>query len=439
MEFHFLTDAQRGMRNTDSDEPIISPEAKRHIVLNLVAIVLFFMVLLGLILMITVYGQADQVGPLRYFGGIGLFATSCGVLAYLLSFVAKSGIRISLINDYQPRIDQLEARLSYLDELLGLISDHQPSGMAIFDKHNRFFFVNDVAAKRIGRSAAELIGQPPVKVLSNDQARMLEYRLTAARTSDTPIEFLDKLISTKGQTTFLQRHYELVKQSSIMTGSVMMREEDLTNVIVEKERREQMLRQVIETMVAVVDRRDPYATGHSARVGMLSRAVAEELKLEKVLVETAEIAGALMNFGKLLVSRSILTKTEALTQEELQRIRDAILTSADILEIIRFDGPVIPTLRQALERYDGTGMPKGLKGDQILITARIIAAVNSFIAFVSPRVHRAGVPYREALSLMANEAGKAHDESVLVALARYLERHAQELSWLENQELPKPQ
>jgi len=429
MEFHFLSDSQKEELG-DSDGFIITPEAKRHIILNLSAIGLFFLALLGLMLMITSFGQLDKVTPLRYFLAVGLFASACGGLAYLLAYVAKSSTRMKLLSDYQPRIDQLENKMAYLDELLDLISDHQPSGMAVFDRHNRFFFVNDVAARRFGRLAAELIGQPPVKVLSNDQARLLEYRLTTTRTSDEPLEFLDRVAGAKGKTYFLQRHYEIVKKSALMSGSVMLREEDLTDVIVEKERREQMLKQVIEAMVAVVDRRDPFATGHSSRVGIVSRAVAEEMKLDQKLIETVEIAGALMNFGKMLVPREILTKTEALTPDELKLIRESILTSADILSIITFEGPVVQTLRQVLEKFDGTGAPQGLKGTDILITARIVAAVNTFVAFVSPRVHRVGMHYAEALNIMANDAGKAYDEDVLVALSRYIERHAKELTWL---------
>ena len=429
MEFHFLSDSQKEELG-DSDGFIITPEAKRHIILNLSAIGLFFLALLGLMLMITSFGQLDKVTPLRYFLAVGLFASACGGLAYLLAYVAKSSTRMKLLSDYQPRIDQLENKMAYLDELLDLISDHQPSGMAVFDRHNRFFFVNDVDARRFGRLSAELIGQPPVKVLSNDQARLLEYRLTTTRTSDEPLEFLDRVAGAKGKTYFLQRHYEIVKKSALMSGSVMLREEDLTDVIVEKERREQMLKQVIEAMVAVVDRRDPFATGHSSRVGIVSRAVAEEMKLDQKLIETVEIAGALMNFGKMLVPREILTKTEALTPDELKLIRESILTSADILSIITFEGPVVQTLRQVLEKFDGTGAPQGLKGTDILITARIVAAVNTFVAFVSPRVHRVGMHYAEALNIMANDAGKAYDEDVLVALSRYIERHAKELTWL---------
>lgn len=440
MEFHPLNDLQHNIQIEDSDD-VLSPETRRHIVLNVVAVILFVLVLLGLMQLLTVYDQVQNVSPLRYLISLGMVVGSLAVLTVLLIKEARMGERLVQSANYQSRIDQLETRLTYLDDLLEIVADHQTASTVIFDRHNRYFFVNEAAAKRIGLPAVEIIGQPPIKVLSNDQAKKLEIHLAAARASDEPIIAVEKTVTAHG-THFMQCHFEAISTLAIMSGCVLMREDDLTSAIVEKERREQMLKQVIDTLVAVVDRRDPYATGHSARVGQLSRAIALEMGLDQSLVEAAEIAGSLMNFGKVLVSRRILTKTSALSPEELQRVRDGILTSADILAIIGFEGPVVLTLRQVLERYDGTGVPSRLKGEDILITARIVAAANAFVAFVSPRAHREGLAFREALSVMAGDAGKAYDERVLLAMTHYIENRPNKIEWLHGTgvklELPVP-
>jgi HD-GYP domain-containing protein (c-di-GMP phosphodiesterase class II) len=163
---------------------------------------------------------------------------------------------------------------------------------------------------------------------------------------------------------------------------------------------------------------------------MLSRAIAVEMQLSEREIEAAEIAGSLMNFGKVLVSRSILTKTDGLTQEELSRVRDGILTSADILARIDFAAPVVPTLRQVLERFDGTGVPAGLKGDEILVMARIVAVANSFIALVSPRAYRPGVDAFVAADNLAQDSGTAFDGRVITALQSYLFKNTDKLSKL---------
>ncbi len=371
--------------------------------------------------------QGDSL--LGYFLALAMILAPLLLLACLVWVSARYFERLRLESEYQLRIDQISRRLNYRENLLHLVADHQPGAIAIFDRHNRYWFVNQRAADHIGKRAADIIGKPPIKVLGNDLAKRLEVRLAEARAAEAPMEYVDRM-DEKGYTRFIQTHYEAIAPFAELIGGVLVSEDDLTTLIVERERRERMLRQVIETLVAVVDRRDPYASGHSSRVGQLAGALAKEMRLDDRQIETAEIAGSLMNFGKVLVSRSVLTKTAPLTAEELQRVRDSILTSADILSIIGFEGPVVPTLRQVLERYDGTGVPDGLKGDDIMVTARIVTVANAFVALVSPRAHRDGLPFKDAMRCMMAEAEKIYDQRVLIALSHYMENNPNKLDWL---------
>ena len=158
--------------------------------------------------------------------------------------------------------------------------------------------------------------------------------------------------------------------------------------------------------------------------------IAEEMVLTENEIETAEVAGSLMNFGKVLVPREILTKTSALTAEELRQVRESILTSADILSIIDFVGPVVPTLRQVLERFDGAGAPRGLRGDEIMVTARIVAAANTFVALASPRAHRPSLGFAEAVKVMMKDADTVYDRRVLTALTNCVQNRGDKLEWL---------
>jgi HD-GYP domain-containing protein (c-di-GMP phosphodiesterase class II) len=131
-----------------------------------------------------------------------------------------------------------------------------------------------------------------------------------------------------------------------------------------------------------------------------------------------------------LVPREILVKTAALTPDELKQVRDSILTSADILALIGFSQPVVPTLRQVLECFDGTGVPEGRKGNAILITARIVMVANVFVAMVSARAHRPGLNVRQALDTMMKEGDRKYDRNVITALDAAVGRRAGELPWL---------
>ncbi|MGE0108686.1 MAG: HD domain-containing phosphohydrolase [Bdellovibrionales bacterium] len=366
----------------------------------------------------------------RFYIDVALAVVPLLFLAFAMAYEAKLSEGIRLAGIYKPRFSSMEQALSARENLLQIVSDQQQAAISIFDRHNRYWFVNERAVAAIGKPSSDIIGSPPVRVLDNEHAKKLEIRLAQTRTLDGPLECVERL-NNHGEAQFIQYHLEHIEDTPDLRGGVVVREEDLTTLFVERERRERMLKQVIDTLVAVVDRRDPYAAGHSLRVGQLSRVIALEMELEEKLVEAAEIAGSLMNFGKVLVPRHILTKTSALSSGELQRVRDSILTSADILSIIGFEGPVVPTLRQVLERVDGTGEPDHLKGEDIMISARIVAVANAFVAFVSPRAHRGGLPFEEALAVMAHDAGKGFDERVLLALRNYIENRPNKLDWLK--------
>lgn len=367
----------------------------------------------------------EAMTSMLYFGILPL------VLAILLSIyvAAHTGSRWSS-RGFQTRIDQLMSRLNDQDDMFHMLTDQTPSALTIYNDKNEYWFVNASAARHLGDEGVSVLGKTPAAVLGADKGRPLERLLDAVRAGGQTIEHLERDTNERGHIAYRQMRLQPMHEISGLTGGVLAREEDVTSLVVERERRETMLRQVISTLVAVVDRRDPYASGHSSRVGQLSRALASELRLPEQDVEAAEIAGSLMNFGKVLVSRSILTKNEGLTADELRRIRDGILTSAEILSMIEFRVPVVPTLHQVLERIDGTGVPKGLRGEEIMLTARIVAVANAFVAMVSPRAYRPGVEPIEAVARLNQQAGSAYDPAVIAALDGYLRKHDGRLNWL---------
>jgi HD-GYP domain-containing protein (c-di-GMP phosphodiesterase class II) len=206
----------------------------------------------------------------------------------------------------------------------------------------------------------------------------------------------------------------------VPTPGVLIVDQDVTEIVTERERRARTLQKLIDALVQMVDNRDPYAANQSASVAMAAREVAAGMGLDAVLVDTTETAGKLMNIGKIVVPRDVLTKTTMLMEGEIKLIRQSLQLSADFIQNIEFDGPVMETLRQMQERFDGEG-PLGLKGEEILITARIIAAVNAFVGMVSPRSHRAALPADQAVKILLRDIDKQFDRRVVVALADYVE------------------
>jgi PAS domain S-box-containing protein len=368
--------------------------------------------------------------PMQLFYMLTLIIAPLG-FCFLAAIIAAQRMEYDkFFISFQSRIDQMQKRLNAEEDLLNSLTDHNPEAVAIFDKHNNYWFVNASAARLLGVNPKDVIGMASTKYPRLEGALRLTSYLNEVRSTNRATESLQQMTLEMEQIRFLQTYYEPIKLSADLEGGIMVRWQDVTTLIVQRERNENMLRQIIATLVAVVDRRDPYAAGHSERVGFLSRAIAEELVLAERDIDAASIAGSLLNFGKVLVPRELLTKKGALSVEELKLIREAMLNSSDVLSMIDFACPVVPTLKQSQERYDGTGAPYGLMADQILMTARVVAVANAYVALVSSRAHRPGLTGHDALQQLMGDADKAYDRKVVTALANYIANRKNKPEWL---------
>ncbi len=137
-----------------------------------------------------------------------------------------------------------------------------------------------------------------------------------------------------------------------------------------------------------------------------------------------------MNVGKILVPEQVLTRTGDLSAGEIRQIRDSIQAGADLLRGIEFDGPVVETLQQSPERWDGSG-PRGLAGEAIILPARIVAVANAFVALVSARAHRPGLGFDAAIDTLLKETGAALDRRVVASLISVLDSRGGRADWAE--------
>ncbi len=312
--------------------------------------------------------------------------------------------------------------------LLQLVTDSQPNAITIVDAESRYLFANRPAAERAGIDAADMIGKTLAAVLGPAAAARIERLNQDARAQATKLTDVARTGANGTQRVVLTHHVP-VPASPDMDEGVLVVEEDVTAAVTERERRERTQRQLVTMLVRLVDRRDPYAADHSARVAAVARAIATEMELDPVGVDTAETAGKLMNLGKILVPSAVLTKPGALTDDELRQVRDSLQAVADVLEEVEFDGPVVATLRQLQERWDGSGGPAGLAGENILITARVVAVANAFVAMVSDRAFRAGIGLDDAASRLMGEAGRAFDRRAIAALVNRLDNRGGRSEW----------
>jgi PAS domain S-box-containing protein len=316
-------------------------------------------------------------------------------------------------------------RLESQRRLLRLVTDSQPTEIAIFDADNKYRFANKAAAQRAGLPAEDLVGKPIENVLGPAAAEPVELLNQKVLETNQPFDEVRELAS--GQV--MRATHVPVPASAGEPPGVLVTHEDLTEAFRERERRERLQDQLVSALVGVVDRRDPFSAEHSARVGKLAGEIATEMGLSPVQIATARTAGRLMNLGKILIDPALLTKGADLSEDERQQIRRAMLASGDLLQGVEFDGPVSETLRQSLTRWDGTGVPAGLKGEDILPTARVVAVANAFVGMLSARAHRSALSVDDAINACMRDVGKAFDRRAVAALVNYMDNRGGRAEW----------
>jgi diguanylate cyclase (GGDEF)-like protein/putative nucleotidyltransferase with HDIG domain len=208
-------------------------------------------------------------------------------------------------------------------------------------------------------------------------------------------------------------------------------EDEKNRVEVEKRHVEEIASlnmRTIEALALAIEAKDHTTHTHLQRVRTYAIAIAKELNLDEGQIEALRAAALLHDIGKLAVPEQIINKPGRLTPEEFEKMKVHPIVGAEILERVAFPYPVAPIVRSHHERWDGTGYPEGLAGEEIPIGARILAAVDCLDALASHRQYRPALPLDVAMAKVKEMSGTWFDPKVVELLDGHyveLERMAQ--------------
>src|SRR5437588_2000881 len=174
----------------------------------------------------------------------------------------------------------------------------------------------------------------------------------------------------------------------------------------------------IEALALAIEAKDHTTHEHLKRVRVYAVEVAKQLKVSEEELEALRAASLLHDIGKLAVPEHIISKPGKLTPEEFEKMKIHPIVGAEILQRVQFPYPVVPIVRAHHEKWDGSGYPFGLRGEEIPIGARVLSAVDYLDALASDRQYRRAVPLDEVMKRITEEAGKAFDPKVVDVLKR---------------------
>ncbi|OIP89900.1 MAG: hypothetical protein AUK26_10620 [Syntrophaceae bacterium CG2_30_58_14] len=281
---------------------------------------------------------------------------------------------------------------------------------------------NESAAKMSGYSTEEIIGKSVLEFLAPESIEPVLQKLRES--IDMPQRYLEATGLKKDKTIFpVELLGRSIRYKNLDARVIAIRditkhkqaEKQLQNTL---ESLRKAVGATVQVMVSAVETRDPYTAGHQIRSADLSRAIAVEMGLPQDKIDAIRMAGCIHDIGKLSIPAEILSKPTKLSEIEFSLIKEHARQGFELLKDVESPWPLAEIVRQHHERMDGSGYPRNLKGEEILIEARILTVADVVEAMASHRPYRPGLGIDAALNEIEKNKGIFYDNAVADACLR---------------------
>ena len=187
------------------------------------------------------------------------------------------------------------------------------------------------------------------------------------------------------------------------------------------EKLQKLLEDTVQGLISAVEIRDPYTAGHQRKVAALAKSIAAELGLEQQVIDGVNIAALVHDIGKIYIPIEILNRPRKLNKAEFDLIQLHPKIGFDLLQPIDFPWPIAKIVCQHHEKLDGSGYPNGIKGEDILLEARILTVADAMEAISSHRPYRASMGIKTALEEIDKKKAILYDPDIVNATIRLFE------------------
>jgi PAS domain S-box-containing protein/putative nucleotidyltransferase with HDIG domain len=316
---------------------------------------------------------------------------------------------------------EAEEELAYEQSLLRALLDNATDQVYFKDVNSRFIRISKAQAERFGLGdPAQAVGKTDFDFFAEDHARpaFLDEQ-EILKTGRPLVDQEEKETWPNGQVAWVSTTKVLLrdKQGQIIGTFGISR--DITKRVRAEEGLHEtlrLLRQAITSTIQVVgltvEARDPYTAGHQQRTTILAEAIAREMGLPSEKIEGLHMAGLVHDVGKISIPAEILSKPTKLTPGEYALVKTHARRGYEILKDVEFPWPLAEIVLEHHERMDGSGYPRGLTGDEILMEARILSVSDTVEAMVSDRPYRPAQGVQAALAEVEKNKGIFYDVDV---------------------------
>jgi len=324
---------------------------------------------------------------------------------------------LNYVTDITDRIKAQQER----EELLKVIENSQ-NEIYIFDPNSlKFTYANQAALKNTGYSPSEMLNLTPLDLkpeLDQTNFRTILQPLLSGIKAKQVFETYHR--RKDGSTYPVEAHLQLVETSGKKSCLAIIL--DISEKRQAEKNLEKVLYGIIRAAARTIEARDPYTAGHQEKVAQLAEAIGQEMNLDDFRLRGLKLASMIHDLGKIAIPPEILNKPGRLTEIEMELIKTHPTVGYEILKDIEFPWPIAEIVYQHHEKMDGSGYPRGLKGEEILMEARIICVADVVEAISSHRPYRPSLGLDKALEEIKNNAGKLYDELVVRHCVELIEK-----------------
>ena len=297
------------------------------------------------------------------------------------------------------------------------------------DEHGKYTYSSPQVYDLLGYHNEEIIQKSPFELMTPEDAKRHRDMITSIANKRGSFHLLETAnLHKDGRVVFLESSgTPMLDLDGKLNGYRGINRDITERKEAEQERRiaaeklEKTLLQTIEAIAATLEARDPYTAGHQRHVAALAQAIATEMGMSDANISGLYLAGLIHDLGKISVPAEILSRPGGLKQIEFELVKCHPQTGYDIIKDIPFPLPIAQMVLQHHERLDGSGYPQQLKGDQILLEAKILAVADVVDAMTTYRPYRQGLGVEAALEEITKQRGVLYDEAIVdicVALFR---------------------
>jgi PAS domain S-box-containing protein len=355
-----------------------------------------------------------------------------GLMSATVIDLDGAGHILSMTRDITDR-KRDEAALRESENKYRLLADHVNDVIFVLDMNLNYTYISPSVKFLRGYEPEEVLKQKAMDTLAPSSIDLAMKTLTEfmalekSEQSEIPLSRTLQLEMRRkdGTTVWTEVNLSFIGNENQQPIGIL----GVTRDITDRRRSEEELQQTldnlrkavnatIKVMVSAVEMRDPYTAGHQIRSADIARAIASEMGLDQNKIDGIRMAGSIHDIGKLSIPAEILSKPAKLTNIEFSLIKQHSLNGYEMLKNVESPWPLAQIVYQHHERMDGSGYPRNLKGNEIILEARIMAVADVVEAMASHRPYRPALGIAAAIGEIEKNKGFLYDHDVAYACLR---------------------